>query len=203
MGGSAWSTLQSAIWGADQPTGAGLNPQFSYLRVTAGKTVAFLALGYVDPHPLGPIEVWYSAEREVIRLQNGRLVGAAGTLTEWRHVRAPALPSWRELAKQDSPYAWARTRDVMPGYRFNVTDKLQVVVIAPPEQSRVVGVAPATLTWFEESFAAQSPTHDAAEALKPARYAVDFSGSNERVVYAEQCLSVDLCLTWQRWVAGQ
>ena len=77
---SGMQMLKAAIRGSDQPTGAGLNQRFAYLRVTAGKPVAFMALGYVDPHPNGPVEVWYSADREVIRLQNGRLVGTAGTL---------------------------------------------------------------------------------------------------------------------------
>jgi len=195
--------LKAAIRGPDQPTGAGLNPRFAYLRVTAGKPVAFMALGYVDPHPNGPVEVWYSADREVIRLQHGRLVGTAGTLTEWRQVRVPALPSWRDLAQRPDPYAWQRSRDVMPGYQFNVTDSLQLQRIAPPVQSALVGIAPESLTWFEESQASASSAQAAANTLRPARYAVEFKGDTERVVYAEQCLSTDLCLTWQRWVAGQ
>ena len=96
--GGALQTLNTALMGADQPTGERLDPRFRYLRVTAGKQVAFLALGYVYTDSHGPVEVWYSADREVIRLQNGRVVGAAGTLTEWRQVRMPVLPAWRELA---------------------------------------------------------------------------------------------------------
>lgn len=171
------------------------------MRVTAGKKVAFLALGYVDPHPNGPVEVWYSADREVIRLQNGRVVGAAGTLTEWRQVRMPHLPSWREMAQQTGPYQWTRTRDVMPGYQFNVSEQLQLAAIAPPVQSAMLAIAPASLTWFEES---QVPAvANLADRLRPARYAVEFIGDTERVIYAEQCLSTDICITWQRWMAGQ
>lgn len=196
-------TLQTAFWGAEQPSGAGLDPGFAYLRVTAGSKVAFLALGYVDPHPKGPIEVWYSADREVIRLQNGRIVGVAGTLSEWRQVRLPVLPSWRELAKQSGPYAWQRVRDVMPGYQFNVVDQLQLRVITPPSQSVLRVIPPASLTWFEESRLPDSTTKTAANDLRPARYGVEFSGDTERVVYGEQCLDAEFCITWQRWVAGQ
>lgn len=203
MTNPALQTLQTAIWGAEQPSGVGLDPGFAYLRVTAGKKVAFLALGYVDPHPHGHIEVWYSADREVIRLQNGRLVGVAGTLTEWRQVRLPVLPSWRELARQSQPYAWQRIRDVMPGYQFNVVDPLQLRVITPPSQSALRVIPPATLTWFEESREPDSSAQAVANVLRPARYAVEFSGDSERVVYAEQCLNADFCVTWQRWVAGQ
>lgn len=201
--GNALQTLQAAVWGPVPPPSSGLDPRFSYLRVTVGKKVAFLALGYVDPHPQGPVEVWYSAEREVIRLQNGYLVGAAGTLTEWRQVRLSARPAWRELAKQNTPYTWTRTRDVMPGYQYNVIDSLQVVTIAAPERSQLVGIAPTALTWFEESLISTKSNISLAKNLRPSRYAVEFVGTSERVVYAEQCLSVDLCMTWQRWRAGQ
>lgn len=199
----AWRTLQSAVSGADQPTSKQLDPRFAYLRATAGKKLAFLALGYVDPHPLGPIEVWYSAEREVIRLQNGRVVGAAGTLTEWRQVRMPDLPRWRDLATKAVPHAWTRTRDVMPGYYFNHADLLQVRTIPPPAKSALVGIAPASLTWFEESLVAAPASQGLTDRLPPARYAVEFIGDTERVIYAEQCLSAALCITWQRWRAGQ
>jgi hypothetical protein len=201
VGNAALQTLRAAIWGVDQPTGAGLDPRFSYIRVTTNKSVAFLALGYVDPHPQGPIEVWYSAEREVIRLQNGRLVGATGTLTEWRQVRGSAFPSWRVLAQRAEPYLWTRTRDVMPGYQFNTRDELQLRVTAPPPRNALQGVLPESLTWFEESLL--STTAAPADITKPARYAVDLSEGTERVIYAEQCISSDICLTWQRWVAGQ
>lgn len=199
----AWQTLQAALRGADQPTGAGLDPRFTYLRVTVSRQVAFLALGYVDPHPNGPVEVWYSAKGEMIRLQNGRVVGVAGTHTEWRQVRVPAMPSWRAMATQPEPHAWQRVRDVMPGYRFNVKDTLQLQRIAPPLRSAVVGIAPALLTWFEETSVTVPATQIATDTLRPARYAVEFSGDTERVVYGEQCLNAELCITWQRWVAGQ
>lgn len=201
--GDAWQTLQIAVSGPDQPTGAKLDPQFAYLRVTSGKNIAFIALGYVDAHPRGPVEVWYSAKQEVIRLQNGRLVGAVGLLTEWRQVQMPALPSWRELAQKAGPHSWTRTRDVMPGYRYNLIDRLQVTAVSPPAQSQLVGIAPASLRWFEESLVPDPETGRVAETLPPARYAVEFSGDTGRVVYAEQCLSVELCITWQRWRAGQ
>jgi hypothetical protein len=199
----ALQTLRAALWGADQPTGAGLDPRFTYLRVTVGKPVVFLALGYVDPHSNGQVEVWYSAKGEVIRLQNGRVVGAAGTLTEWRQVRVPVMPSWRELAKQSEAYSWQRERDVMPGYRFDVRDTLQLQRIAAPSRSAVVGIAPALLTWFEETSVSVPANQIATDTLRPARYAVEFSGDTERVVYGEQCLNAELCITWQRWVAGQ
>lgn len=187
---------------------ARLNPNFHYLRLTIRGHVALLALGNVDSDPQGPIEVWYSAEREVLRLQNGRLVGATGLTTEWRDVRLPALPSWSAVAHAGQPIAWTRTRDVMPGYRFGVKDKLALRVVAAPRGSALQGLDPQGLTWFEERDASApagwfsrliGKGANADSALPPARYAVDFRGGSETVVYGEQCLAADLCFAWQRW----
>ncbi|MBE0623831.1 MAG: YjbF family lipoprotein [Burkholderiales bacterium] len=187
---------------------ARLNPNFQYLRVTVSGRVALLALGDVDKHPQGPIQVWYSAEREVLRLQNGRLVGAVGLTTEWRNVILPELPSWSAVAGADQAFEWTRTRDVMPGYRFGVTDELALRVAAAPAKSELRGWDPQTLTWFEERVEADSgrgysavlgKVAGADAPLPPSRYAVDIRSGLETVVYGEQCLTADLCFSWQRW----
>lgn len=171
-----------------------LDPKFRYLRVTTqGGGVAFLALGYIDDTPQGRQEIWYSAERQVLRLQNGRLAGLTGVATEWHGVSLPRLPSWQELVREPAPYRWSRTRDVMPGYRYGLRDALEVRQIAPPSRSRLVGIDAGHFTWFEETSA----------TLPPARYAVRMDDGSGTVVYAEQCLAPELCVSWQRWNAGQ
>ena len=187
---------------------AKLNPNFRYLRVTISGRVVLLALGNVDSHPQGPIEVWYSAEREVLRLQNGRLVGAVGLTTEWREVSVPELPSWSAAARADQALRWTRTRDVMPGYRFGVKDALSLRLVPEPKPGALQGLNPERLTWFEESvestpvagpWAVFGNRSDVDTLLPPARYAVDFQGGGEEVVYGEQCIAPKLCFTWQRW----
>lgn len=188
---------------------ARLNPNYRYLRVTIDGRVVLLALGDVDSHPQGPIEVWYSAEREVLRFQNGRLVGAVGLTTEWRDVSMPELPSWTVVARGgDQILRWTRTRDVMPGYRFGVKDALWLRVVAEPKKSALKDWDPQRLTWFEEQVEADPVVSrsgvfghlSAADPpLPPARYAVDLRDGRETVVYGEQCLAPDLCFTWQRW----
>jgi hypothetical protein len=144
----------------------------------------------------------------VLRLQNGRLVGAVGLTTEWRDVFLPELPSWSALARGDQAFRWTRTRDVMPGYRFGVKDALSLRVVAESKRSELLGLDPQRLTWFEETvesaqvarFAGIFSSGVAADAaLPPARYAVDFRDGQETVVYGEQCLTSELCFTWQRW----
>lgn len=189
---------------------ARLNPDFRYLRVTIGGRVVLLALGNVDSHPQGPIEVWYSAEREVLRLQNGRLAGAVGLTTEWREVSLPELPSWSAAARAEQAFRWTRTRDVMPGYRYGVKDALSLHVVAAPGRSALQGLDPQHLTWFEERVepgpvarlsAVFGNSSSVDGPLPPARYAVDLQGGRETVVYGEQCLAPELCFTWQRWPA--
>jgi hypothetical protein len=187
--------IRAAFFSA-QPTGAGLNPRISYLRVTGRQRVVFFALGYVDPHPQGAIEVWYSAERETLRLQNGRVIGISGTLTEWRQVRLPVLPSWAELLARNGTFQWERTRDVMPGYRFNLLDQLQLQPVPAPGKSALVGVDAQALRWFEDRMTATAP---GAEPLPPARYGLQMVQGEATVLYGEQCISPDFCITWQRW----
>ena len=126
-------TLQVAFQRDAGVDSAKLNPDFRYLRVTIAGRTALLVLGYEEKDPRGPIEVWYSSGREVLRLQNGRLAGISGLPVEWRAVRLPDLPPWSSLAAAGKPFPWVRVRDVMPGYRYGVRDALTLgVAPAPP-----------------------------------------------------------------------
>lgn len=198
---AALKTLREALWGAPPPPDSkNLDPRFNYLRVTEGKNVAFLAQGYVEPHPGGPIEIWYSATHQVLRLQQGRVVGLTGAYAEWQRVQLPAdLASWASLVRNDQVYEFERVRDLMPGYRYGVRDRLRLQPTAPPRRSALVAIAPESLAWFEEVMVATV----GGEMLPPARYAVALPGGEGRVIYGEQCLSEKLCIAWQRWVAGQ
>jgi hypothetical protein len=208
------AAVQSVQTAFQRDTGADkarLNASFSYLRVTIGGRVAFLALGYVDDHPEGPIEVWYSALREVVRLQNGRVVGVTGFTTEWRNVSISDAPSWSTVATAREPVQWTRVRDVMPGYRFGVRDQLELRTIVPPNRSELRGVDPPSLTWFEEQTKSDRAQYLSSllavsggdSPLPPARYAVDLQSGKEEVIYGEQCIAPDVCFTWQHWSAEQ
>jgi hypothetical protein len=180
-----------------------LNPNFRYLRVTiAGRTV-LLVLGYTENHHQGPIEVWYSAEREVLRIQNGRIVGAAGTTTEWRNVKFSPFPSWASIAKPEGAGTrLSRVRDEMPGYRYGITDDLMLSTVPPPQRSALSGVDPGSLAWFQETIVPKDQLANSNQKQHAAsRYAVKFDKAGDIVVYGEQCLSPTFCLTWQRWPA--
>jgi hypothetical protein len=206
--GAVVDTMRAALRRDAGAAGVRLNPNFRYLRLTIDGRTVFVARGEVEQHPQGPIEFYFSAEREVLRLQNGRLVGAVGTTTEWRGVSLPELPPWSALAKAGKPVQWERVRDVMPGYRYGVRDALVLQVAPPPSRSALQEVDPRSLTWFEERSRGEGIAglvalrgHPTERALPPARYAVEIRDGAETVVYGEQCLAPALCFTWQRWEA--
>jgi hypothetical protein len=177
--------------------GAALDARFAYIRITRGGHVGLLWRGSTEPGPEGTVEVYYSGSGEVVRLLDGRLVGALGLNTEWRTVSLSA-PSWRTASAAAGGLSFVRVRDVMPGYRSGVRDEVTVRPIAAPARTALRAVDPGVLAWFEE----RTITSDGDAAVPVARYGVDVAGAQEQVVYAEQCLAVDLCFTWQRWSAA-
>lgn len=176
--------------GVEDPSAtASLSPKIRYLRVQIDGRIILLALGYVDTHPLGPIEVWYSAKGEVLRLQNGHLISMTGSSVEWRNSTLTTMPVWPN--ENSLPITYTRSRDVMPGYRFGVFDQLSLRAITIPAKSSLVAISPKTLRWFEEL--------EDQGLLPPARFAVLKISGRDVVIYGEQCVSAAICLTWQQW----
>ena len=170
------------------------NPNYRYLRVVVGGQTVFMVLGYIDKRPEGAVEVWYSNAGEVVKLLDGRLVGTTGLTTDWREVRFSRLPAWSEAVNASQPKTFERERDMMPGYRFGIRDEIVQTPIAVP-QSAVAGTAAASLRWYEE----RSVSRPSSAALPPARFGVSQAGGTPRVVYSEQCISNDLCMSFEQW----
>ncbi len=177
---------------------AKLNPAYRYLRVQAqGQPAALMVLGYVDPDPLGDIQVWYSSQREVIKLQNGRIVSTTALKTNWRAVRFSVVPpAWSDVLPEGSFYS--RLRDEMPGHRYGLSDRLHL----KPETA-LAGIAlpvwlsheqANTYRWFSET------TLNSGEPSLPASlFAWGAYRGQLTVVYSQQCLSPAYCLTLQLW----
>ena len=172
---------------------AKLDPRYRYLRVVHPGGISGMIFTGIEATPAGPVEVWYASDGEILRFQDGRLAGNTGLQPEWRSVVLPKFPGWNALIVSKEPFRWERMRDVMPGYRYGVHDKLVLAAVPPPGSSHLVGVDPKQLTWFEER-----TENSTEEPLPSARYAVQ----GDRVIYAEQCVARDRCFTWQRWPAG-
>ncbi|MDA7415478.1 hypothetical protein PGB34_03800 [Xenophilus arseniciresistens] len=205
------SSGQTQVYGAakrafasEGAPAAPLDARYRYLRANIDGRVAFLALGYLDQLPEGATEVWYSGSGEVFRLREGRIVGTTGLrgVRNWQAVRYSALPAWAvppSSTRPDRPSEitrFTRERDLMPGYRMAVRDDIVQTRIAAPERTQALQVQGAGLQWFEE----RSSTVPADEALPPSRYAVTVANGRAEVLYSEQCLAANFCLSLERWV---
>ena len=193
-------TLQNVLPSKGNELPATLNPNVRFLRLVIDGRVGLIALGYIDEDERSnghAIDVWYSSQKEVIRLSDGRVVGAVGLADEWRKVTIVGAPRWEDMARTDQAVTFKRTRDVMPGYRYGLEDTLHLQRIAAPNDSNLAAINARTLTWFEETMPAAN------NALPKARYAVDLRNAPAQVVYGEQCLTQTLCFGWQKWPVAQ
>ena len=175
----------------EQAAVAGLNPDFNYLRVQVEEREVFLALGYIDQSVDEPVQVWYSGDGDVLRLRDGRVVGATmKSGPNWQGVSFSQLPSWDAVVTEA---AFERVRDVSPGYRYGIREQMSIRRIPPPDDTRLQLISAASLSWFEETVQGGG--------IPPARYALSTDGGagTHRVVYAEQCLSDEFCFSWQVW----
>ena len=190
-------TLVDAIPGLGKNTDdIPLNPNLRYLRVTTRGRTALMVLGYVEPSAAGNVEVWYSSEAEVLRLQNGRIVGTGGLETDWRAVRVFSLPAWKDVIGR-ATVIYRRERDEMPGYRFGIEEAVSLYPVRPPNNAKLVRLPAQDLRWYEETVQGQP------DGLPSARYGLSEKSGEPRVVYGEQCLSQIFCLAWQTWPATQ
>ena len=178
---------------APQISEAKLNPNYQYLHVTlAGAKPALLVLGYVDAHPQGDIEVWYSGQGEVLRLQNGRLIGAAGLAVQWRRVDYPEPPpAWHSLPPAGAEFL--RVRDEYPGYKLGLVDQVVLTPLQKPPLE-LPPDAPANAHWYQERYSNANGV-----PMPDAWFALGAHGGQSTIVYSRQCLSINLCLTLQRW----
>ncbi len=172
------------------------NPNLRYLRVTVKNRPVLMVLGYTEQHLDGKIEIWYSNTGQVIRLQNGRIVGTVGLEIDWLNVNHSSLPSWNQLDK-DSKAIYQRKRDQMPGYRFGIIENVSIYRTPPPTNSKIAKVSPNKLRWYEEVALSNI------NKLPSARFAVLENDGLFNVVYGEQCLTEVFCLAWQTWPALQ
>lgn len=171
------------------PNGAGSNayqPGLEYLQVSLDGRQSALALGYRQAKGLDVHEHWYSGQREMLHLVNGRVVEAQGMTHELRK-QSDKVPTWQELAESKRPLVWSRTKDLMPGYRYGQVEYIISQWVVPTPQEAALVNQPAQ--WFIEQV--KSKTADGREWLYNETYAV----VNKSVIYSQQCIAPEVCLT--------
>lgn len=198
-----------------------LDPRFTYLRADVNGNPALLVLGYIDPQEKGLTEVWYSAARETIRIQNGRLLSTHGLDVNWIEVKLIDAPpvaaalnpklleeSQFSIAKPyrnlKNPLSYTRIRTVMPGYRAQIEEQILMrpLAQAPDSAPKRLREGPYSqnLQWVEERVIPKVQVMDnPGLASLAATYAIDISTPSNKLVYGRQCLMPSYCLSWQVW----
>jgi len=161
-------------------------PGLEYLQVSLNGRYAAMALGYRQTQGVDVHEHWYSGQREMVYLVNGRVVEVQGMTHELRK-QSDKVPSWHDLAESKRPLVWSRSKDLMPGYRYGQVEYIISQRVEPTQQEAALVNQPAQ--WFIEQV--KSKTADGREWLYNETYAV----VNNQVIYSEQCVAPELCLT--------
>jgi Group 4 capsule polysaccharide lipoprotein gfcB, YjbF len=157
---------------------------YEYLKVQTQGRQSMLVLSLRQVQGRDIDELWYSTDREMLHLHNGRLVEAVGLTREIRRTSEGA-PSWDSL--NTKAQVWVHERDLMPYYQYGVRQFVisQQVTPTPQEQALV----PRAQRWIQE----QVKTESAKEGtwVHDEIFALD---GKDRVLYSEQCIAADLCL---------
>lgn len=178
-----------------------IDPRYAYLRAHVDdQPAAYMVLGFVDDDDNGAIETWYSAQRETLRVQRGRVVSAHGVPVGLSGVRwQPHLPDWPEPS---GAVSYFRVQD-LDGLSYG---EREAVDLRASSWSAVPGAVRAALRpsdrtpepgpqwrWYVEHFSAASASGASTE---PAWLAVDAAGE---WVFTRQCLRPNYCLNLQVW----
>ncbi len=184
------------------PRPAQPDPQYRYLRAQVqGYPPAMLALAYLEPDLAGTVEVWVSARREVLRIQNGRVVATVGLPNDWSATRfSPAPPPWGQVSTQK--HRFFRIHDESKGYRTDLMDTAELLrwtQVLPPEVLEIIVPSlPLTVaqsyTWHRESYRS-----DSAQTIEPSWFAWGTHRGIQGVVFSYQCLGAGECVTLQAW----
>ena len=199
-GAVALESLIEVVKPSTAVASAPLNPQYQYLRITANGKPALMVRGTASPAALAQGgSTWYSADKEVLELNQGRISLALGTPVEWRSVKA-AWPAWPQT---NEAVFYQRQRDVTAPVRYGLNERMRLQKLAQGQprfwlQPAGKAVLPADLSWYSETM---EPQQGGGAALPVALFGVQGSGAQARVVYSEQCLSATVCLSLQEWPA--
>lgn len=119
VGRTSIKTVQLAIQGKPdvEPTAAEVAAtRYPQIKVTGPTGGAVLVLGNVD----GERRAWYSADRSIVYLTDGLVVGTYSGLPELQGMNIEGASPFRALHQVPNGTTVQRRYDVMPGYRFGM-----------------------------------------------------------------------------------
>ena len=168
---------------------ASVQPGLEYLWVSLDGKASVMALGERSVQGSGATthlqERWYTGQGEMLYLLDGRIQQALG-FTHERRGQTGQAPAWADVLQTAKEMPWSRTADMMPGYRYGVTEHVASQPILSPK-SLPEGVSPKA-QWVMETVASKNADG------KEWWYLQKFAVLDGQVVYSEQCIDQDLCL---------
>ena len=193
-----------------------LKNNLSYLRVNINGLDVLLVKGYVDSDSRGPIDVWYSSDGSVMRIQQGRYLGSIGFDQNWQEVTRQDAPGLdfilnSELSqsvknpitpiKSVKKYFSNQSYVAMPSYLVMRDERISGVI-----SSTVPDSIPSSIKKYLNNkdliWVAETPQPNDLFKKKGASFAwygfVKNKDGFEQVV-GQQCLSKDFCITWTPW----
>jgi hypothetical protein len=198
---------------------ASLNKDLSYLRVNIAGLEALMVKGYIDQDKLGPIDVWYSSDGSVLRLQKGRYLGSLGFDQNWQNVQLQDAPELSNIVSQfkretastqlksvasfypEQQYFFSRFKTEMPGYQSTLQERVGVSVqdASPPNIPKSLNTYLNTseIVWVSEK--SLKNNEKAKNNSSYAWYGFKKINSSYVQVIGQQCLSADFCITWMPW----
>lgn len=186
-----------------------LNPSFRYLKVDANGIPALLVLGYQDQQKNTTQDVWYSAFKEVVEINGGRLINTDGLDLNWTQVVLYDPPPLSEaLAADQNPsskrkpqFRYKRIRTVMPGYQVNIRETVIMQALSEtPSDAPKVFQSPegnVDIRWVEEVVLV--PANNQNPSIKPLRAIYAIHSKTNEVVFGKQYLTPDYYVSWLSW----
>jgi hypothetical protein len=188
---------------------APLNPSYRYLKVDANGIPALLVLGYLDQKKNTVQDVWYSAFKEVVEINEGRLANTEGLDINWTQVvlydpppLSEALTANQNLSSKRKPqFRYKRMRTVMPGYHVNIRETVIMRALnETPSDAPKVFESPegnVDIRWVEETVLV--PANNQNPSIKPLRAIYAINSKTNEIVFGKQYLTPDYYVSWLSW----
>lgn len=195
---------------------ANLDKNFQHMHVTVMNQSFFMTKVDTKKTNKGIIETWITPANEIVRTIDGRISQTTGSAyAEWTHTEYINLISWRSIVlKLDAGQTiqYLRHRDVEPGGLYGIQE-LVTIRASHPDTSSPIEEHIKNVHWFEEIITPidsagrmkyiQKNNENYKKLIKPlpsAKFGVLLNPQgSETVIFSKQCLSQEICLTFQRW----
>ena len=183
-----------------------------------------LVKGYVDSDSRGSIDVWYSSDGSVMRIQQGRYLGSVGFDQNWQEVSRNDAQNLTELLNPEATllrniainssiapiktikkYFSTQSYIGMPSYLV-MRDERVSAVVSDNSSTYLPNSIPNSLKKYLQNkdliWVSETPQPNSIFQKKGTSFAwYGFVKNKDRFeqVIGQQCLSKEFCITWMPW----